>query len=576
MIGMVTRFIDTLQYPNDEIADIKAKALPFCIIGASEYDSRVVGFKTALENAGWSSPKILTYYNIIKNCAKDIQALPKNTILRIDSPGRDFKLNKLLLRKGYPKALKMSSLYITPDELLHLEEDKGKISYQHQWYLGFCDILDSINNVLKTRPDIKLLQPIEDIKLMFDKTKTNRKLSEKNIATPEYYGLINGYNDLIDIIRDRKKGRLFIKSRFGSAASGVVAYQSNGKRQLAITTTEIKNNNGEYHFYNSRKLKRYESEKDIKSLIDHLSRDQIHVESWFPKKGVQGKICDCRVLIINKNVAHIVIRASDGPITNLHLGATRLDIKDLKSIIDESSWSAAMKTCIQVSYCFPHCFNLAVDLAFSPNGKKHAVLEVNAFGDLLKGVTYKGLTTYQLEVAALLDFIKTRNEYKAIFFDLDGTLINNTKFDIKDLKNDIGKIKEHYLLTLSEDEDILGILSKIKERYKLVIVSNGSGAIQRAKIKASGIENYFDKIIISGEEGSQKPRERIFKTALKAVNCASDEVLFVGNDPLCDIVGAKNLGMMTCWVGRLKDYPQGIVKPDYIIDSIYKLAGLII
>ncbi len=49
----------------------------------------------------------------------------------------------------------------------------------------------------------------------------------------------------------------------------------------------------------------------------------------------------------------------------------------------------------------PESLYAGVDVVISPGFRRHAVLEINAFGDLLPGVLFEGLDTYTAELAAL-------------------------------------------------------------------------------------------------------------------------------------------------------------------------------
>jgi hypothetical protein len=52
--------------------------------------------------------------------------------------------------------------------------------------------------------------------------------------------------------------------------------------------------------------------------------------------------------------------------------------------------------------CFPRSLHGGVDLLIGTDLRAHAVLEVNAFGDLLPGVTCDGLDTYEAEIEDVL------------------------------------------------------------------------------------------------------------------------------------------------------------------------------
>ncbi|HEY3668669.1 MAG TPA: HAD family hydrolase [Polyangiaceae bacterium] len=92
-------------------------------------------------------------------------------------------------------------------------------------------------------------------------------------------------------------------------------------------------------------------------------------------------------------------------------------------------------------------------------------------------------------------------------------------------------------------------LIRIGKRYRLGLVTNGSGETQRAKLTALELTGLFEPLLISGEVGFKKPDPRIFELALAAWEVAPESVLFVGDDPVSDIAGAKAVGMQTLQVG---------------------------
>jgi putative hydrolase of the HAD superfamily len=93
-------------------------------------------------------------------------------------------------------------------------------------------------------------------------------------------------------------------------------------------------------------------------------------------------------------------------------------------------------------------------------------------------------------------------------------------------------------------------LFRIGERYRLGLVTNGSSETQRAKLTALELTGLFDPLLISDEVGFKKPDPRIFELALAACDVRPESVLFVGDDPVSDIAGAKAIGMQTLQVGH--------------------------
>ena len=62
-----------------------------------------------------------------------------------------------------------------------------------------------------------------------------------------------------------------------------------------------------------------------------------------------------------------------------------------------------MQSCEATLRQFPGTLCGGVDLLFAPGWKRHAVLEVNAFGDLLPGVAHEGESTYEAQLRAVFN-----------------------------------------------------------------------------------------------------------------------------------------------------------------------------
>ncbi len=99
----------------------------------------------------------------------------------------------------------------------------------------------------------------------------------------------------------------------------------------------------------------------------------------------------------------------------------------------------------------------------------------------------------------------------------------------------------------------LKMLTRVGLRYRLGLVSNGSSETQRMKLARLGLEGLFEPVVISGEVGIKKPDARIFERAMQAWRLRPEQVLFVGDDPVSDIAGAKSVGMQTLQVGQNGD-----------------------
>ncbi len=75
-----------------------------------------------------------------------------------------------------------------------------------------------------------------------------------------------------------------------------------------------------------------------------------------------------------------------------------------------------------------------------------------------------------------------------------------------------------------------------------------------------------------------KPDRRFFLSTIKGWDVPPQKILMVSDDPFADLVGAKKIGMKTCWVltGSQKDksvvkkIPENL-RPDYILKSVVEI-----
>ncbi len=90
---------------------------------------------------------------------------------------------------------------------------------------------------------------------------------------------------------------------------------------------------------------------------------------------------------------------------------------------------------------------------------------------------------------------------------------------------------------------VMETLEYLVSKYHLHLITNGFQEVQRIKIKVSGMDRYFEKLITSEDAGVKKPDPRIFYYALEKTGALSSKSLMIGDDYPVDIVGARQVGM---------------------------------
>jgi putative hydrolase of the HAD superfamily len=85
-------------------------------------------------------------------------------------------------------------------------------------------------------------------------------------------------------------------------------------------------------------------------------------------------------------------------------------------------------------------------------------------------------------------------------------------------------------------------LREIGERYQIAVISNADGKIEDV-LQRCGIADCFRTITDSGLVGYEKPRPEIFRHALKGMNAAPEQSLYVGDVYSVDYLGATGAAM---------------------------------
>ncbi len=132
--------------------------------------------------------------------------------------------------------------------------------------------------------------------------------------------------------------------------------------------------------------------------------------------------------------------------------------------------------------------------------------------------------------------------------------------------------------------DTVAALRRLKEQFKLIIVSNVDLTSFERTNALLGSE--FDAVVSAEEVGAYKPDHRMFLRAfevLEGMNVDRDEILHVAQSLYHDHAPANALGLTTVWVdrraGRAGDgatpVPSTFVQPDHRVETMGGLAELL-
>ncbi|HEY6957343.1 MAG TPA: HAD family hydrolase [Candidatus Limnocylindria bacterium] len=122
------------------------------------------------------------------------------------------------------------------------------------------------------------------------------------------------------------------------------------------------------------------------------------------------------------------------------------------------------------------------------------------------------------------------------------------------------------------DPEAEPLLAALSRTYRLALVTNGAGDVQREKLSRTPLGRYFSAVVISLEVGAGKPDAGIFESALRALDVGPAEAVMVGDSLVRDVQGARNAGVRAIWIDRRLWDESGIV-PDARISALRDLPA---
>ena len=124
----------------------------------------------------------------------------------------------------------------------------------------------------------------------------------------------------------------------------------------------------------------------------------------------------------------------------------------------------------------------------------------------------------------------------------------------------------------AETEEFLDTLADAKIPFG--VVTNGS-ARQWRKIEALGLGKRTACLFVSETFGVKKPDPAIFHAAAACLGVPPADILFVGDNPVADVMGAHAAGMPAAWLHRGQDWPAELEdKPEFVVSTLGELPAI--
>jgi FMN hydrolase / 5-amino-6-(5-phospho-D-ribitylamino)uracil phosphatase len=120
--------------------------------------------------------------------------------------------------------------------------------------------------------------------------------------------------------------------------------------------------------------------------------------------------------------------------------------------------------------------------------------------------------------------------------------------------------------------DVRPALARLKPRFALGTLTNGN-----ADLKRIGLADFFLVSLTAIQVGVPKPHPRTFQRLTEVLGVEPQELLYVGDDPTCDVEGARAAGLRTAWMNRRRaTWPDTHREADFMVRDCEELADRLV
>ena len=136
----------------------------------------------------------------------------------------------------------------------------------------------------------------------------------------------------------------------------------------------------------------------------------------------------------------------------------------------------------------------------------------------------------------------------------------------------------HLKRRLSEADafaEVPAVLAGLRGRYRLAVLSNADNDFLLACLARNGLE--FEAVVTSEMAEAIKPDPSIFHYLADVLGLPPEQILYVGDWPMPDIVGARRAGVPVVWLNRHGHVlPPDMPTPDLEVASLTELLPVLV
>ena len=138
-------------------------------------------------------------------------------------------------------------------------------------------------------------------------------------------------------------------------------------------------------------------------------------------------------------------------------------------------------------------------------------------------------------------------------------------------------IYKHFEKNAVAFPETVPMLNELRAKgYKTGLITNGYPYLQYAKVDMLGLRECFDEIMVTGDYGIHKPDRGIFDIMREKLSLSPEEMVYVGDNPINDIEGARGAGWKTVWMKSTGYWDEKIAPADREVGTVNEVIDAVL
>ncbi len=119
-------------------------------------------------------------------------------------------------------------------------------------------------------------------------------------------------------------------------------------------------------------------------------------------------------------------------------------------------------------------------------------------------------------------------------------------------------------------EEAYAVIDALRPHYRLAVLSNSDNDFLTACLRRNGL--HFDTVVTSELAQALKPDPAIFLHLAHRMDMPPERILYVGDNPVPDVLGPRQAGLKVAWINRSgRRRPRRVPPPDLRLRSLSEM-----